>query len=89
MTLQTSLDIIFLFNPPKAVFRYRKSMIKAVSAITSYFQNSIAEMKKVVWPTKKQTRAYTITVIILSLGMALFFGVLDYVFNLGLGTIIR
>lgn len=64
-------------------------MNQALLAIRNYFINSIAEMKKVVWPSKKQTRAYTLTVILFSLGMAIFFGVLDYVFNLGLGVIIR
>jgi len=64
-------------------------MSKAILAVKAYFRDSISEMKKVVWPTKKQTRAYTITVILLSIGVAIFFGLLDYVFNLGLGAIIR
>mgnify|MGYP001593688500 CR=1 FL=1 len=64
-------------------------MAKAILAVKSYFLDSISEMKRVVWPTKKQTRDYTITVILLSIGVAVFFGVLDYVFNLGLGVIIR
>jgi len=64
-------------------------MSKAILAVKAYFLDSISEMKKVVWPTKKQTRDYTITVIILSIGVAIFFGVLDYMFNLGLEAIIR
>ena len=46
-------------------------------------------MKKVVWPTKKQTTTYTLIVIGLSLGVAIFFGILDYAFNLGLEKIIK
>lgn len=60
-----------------------------MNKITSYFKESAAEMKKVVWPTKKQTTTYTIIVIGLSLGIALFFGILDYVFNIGLEQIIK
>ena len=45
-------------------------------------------MKKVVWPSKKQTTRYSIIVIALSLGVAIFFGVLDYVFNIGLEAIL-
>ena len=46
-------------------------------------------MKKVVWPSKKQTINYSLIVVALSLGMAIFFGVLDYAFNIGLEKIIR
>jgi len=49
-----------------------------------YFVESFAEMRKVNWPGKKQTTNYSLLVIGLSLGMAAFFGILDYVFNLGL-----
>lgn len=41
----------------------------------------MSEMKKVVWPTKKQTIQYSIAVIAMSLCVAAFFGVLDYFFN--------
>ena len=89
MTRFNGHDIVSSSNPPKADFRYRNNMSKAILAVKAYFRDSISEMKKVVWPTKKQTRAYTITVILLSIGVAIFFGLLDYVFNLGLGAIIR
>lgn len=51
--------------------------------LINYFKNSYAEMKKVTWPTKKQTTNYSIMVISLSIGFALFFSILDYMFNLG------
>ena len=38
-------------------------------------------MKKVTWPTKKETYNYTLLVILISLGMAAFLGALDYVFS--------
>ncbi len=53
-----------------------------------YFKDSYAEMKKVTWPTKKQTINYSALVIAMSVGMAVFFSVLDYVFNLGLTKLI-
>ncbi len=58
------------------------------SAIKNYFVSSYAEMKKVSWPTKKQTINYSLLVIGLSIGMAVFFAVLDYVFNLGIAELI-
>ena len=45
-------------------------------------------MKKVVWPSKKETTNYTIAVVLISLGLAAFFAVVDYALNLGLEKII-
>jgi len=58
------------------------------TTIKNYFVSSYAEMKKVSWPTKKQTINYSLLVIGLSIGMAVFFAVLDYVFNIGIEKII-
>lgn len=55
-----------------------------MSKISRYFQESIEEMKKVTWPTQKETYNYTILVIVISLLVAAFLGALDYIFTLGL-----
>ncbi len=55
-----------------------------LSKITNYLKQSIVELKKVVWPTKKETTQHTLLVIGISLGVAIFLGALDYIFNLGL-----
>lgn len=60
-----------------------------VGKIKNYFVEAVGEMKKVVWPTKQQTINYTVLVIILSVGVAMFFGVLDYLLNIGLGWLIK
>ncbi len=52
--------------------------------LTKYFKESLAELKKVSWPTKKETYRYTIMVFGLSIALAVFLGALDFVFNLGL-----
>jgi len=56
--------------------------------IQNYFIEAIAEMRKVTWPTKKVTKNYSLIVIGLSIGVAVFFGVFDYLFNIILGWII-
>jgi preprotein translocase subunit SecE len=63
-------------------------MKNIIKKIKDYFKGSISEMKKVVWPTKKQTTTYSIVVIAMSIGVAVFFGVLDYFFNMVLEKII-
>jgi preprotein translocase subunit SecE len=45
-------------------------------------------MKKVTWPTKKETREYTLLVIGISLAIAMLLGILDFFFTMGLNFII-
>ena len=56
--------------------------------IINYVKSAIAEMKKVTWPTKKETTQYTILVIVISLGIAALLGGFDYIFNLGIQAIL-
>jgi len=60
-----------------------------MNKIVDYFKGSIAEMKKVIWPSKKQTTTYTLVVIGMSIGVAVFLGLLDYIFNIGLEILIK
>ncbi|MCX6795640.1 MAG: preprotein translocase subunit SecE [Candidatus Falkowbacteria bacterium] len=59
-----------------------------MNKLTTYIKASIEEMKKVSWPTKKETTNYTILVIVFSLAVAVFLGLLDYIFSLGLAKLI-
>jgi preprotein translocase subunit SecE len=59
-----------------------------MNKLTNYIKASISEMKKVTWPTKKETYNYTVLVIGISLAVAAFLGALDFVFNLGIQFII-
>lgn len=54
-----------------------------MSKLIKYIKDSIEEMKKVTWPTKKETKNYTLLVIGISLAIALFLGALDFVFTKG------
>jgi len=60
-----------------------------MNKFVNYIKASIAEAKKVTWPSKKETYRYTVLVIIISLGVAGFLGLVDYIFNIGLKTIIQ
>ncbi|MFA5163133.1 MAG: preprotein translocase subunit SecE [Patescibacteria group bacterium] len=59
-----------------------------MNKISQYLKSAVAEMKKVSWPTKKETYNYTLLVIGLSLGVAVFLGLLDLIFGWGLQFII-
>jgi preprotein translocase subunit SecE len=56
--------------------------------ITEYFKEIKAELKHVVWPSKNQTILYTLIVIVLSVVIAYFLGVFDFIFSQGLQKII-
>ena len=59
-----------------------------ISSVKNYFVGSYEEMKKVSWPTKQQTLSYSLLVIGLSVGLAVFFAVLDYIFSFGITTLL-
>ncbi|MGE5425953.1 MAG: preprotein translocase subunit SecE [Bacillota bacterium] len=59
-----------------------------MSKISRYFQESMEELKKVTWPTRKETYHYTLLVIGVSLAVAAFLGILDFIFNLGIEELI-
>ncbi len=56
--------------------------------INEYFKEIKAELKHVVWPSKNQTIFYTVIVIALSVLVAYFLGVFDFIFSQGLQKII-
>ncbi|MFA7653822.1 MAG: preprotein translocase subunit SecE [Candidatus Magasanikbacteria bacterium] len=62
--------------------------MQLIDSIKNYFVGSYEEMKKVNWPTKSQTTNYSLLVIGMVIGMAIFFSVLDYIFNLGIEQLI-
>ena len=57
--------------------------------LVNYVKSSIEEMKKVTWPTKKETYNYTLLVIGISLAVAIFLGALDYIFSFLLELVIK
>ncbi|MEK7150996.1 MAG: preprotein translocase subunit SecE [Patescibacteria group bacterium] len=48
------------------------------SRFTNYLKETRQELRKVNWPTRSQTIQYTVLVIVISVGVAIFLGVLDY-----------
>lgn len=55
-----------------------------MTKLATYLRESMAELKKVTWPTKTQTQNYTLLVLGVSIAMAIFLGLLDKIFNLGI-----
>ena len=57
-------------------------------AVTNYFKDSFAELRKVTWPTKEQTARLTIITLVFCLLIAVFLGAVDFGFNAGFRALI-
>lgn len=51
------------------------------NAIQRYYRETIGELKKVNWPTRKEATNLTIVVLIVTFGMSAFLGLLDFLFT--------
>jgi len=55
--------------------------MKIIQKIILFLKDVKVELKKVSWPTKKETIKYTIIVIVISILTAVFLGGIDYFFS--------
>jgi len=59
-----------------------------INRLINYIKASRLELKKVVWPSKKEIISHTSLVIGISLAVAAFLGIADYILTLVIGQII-
>ena len=57
--------------------------------IVGYVRESKDELKKVIWPSRKETIKYTVLVIGVSLATAAFLGAIDFGLNIVVEELIR
>lgn len=62
--------------------------MKAVNHFTSYIKSSISELKKVVWPTRRQALMLTGLVIVVSVVLGLLLTSLDTIWRFVLQNLI-
>lgn len=58
-------------------------------SFTQYLKDTQGELKHVAWPTQTQTIIYTIFVVAISVGIALYLGFFDFLFTTSLGRVIE
>jgi preprotein translocase subunit SecE len=59
-----------------------KGIVSRVSGrIRRYFTETIGELRKVNWPTRKEATNLTIVVLVVTISMSMLLGLLDYVFQ--------
>ncbi len=74
-------------NRPQGRFNFANTF--SMSHFINYLKDTIAELKHVSWPTNKQSVVYTVLVIAVSIIVALFVGLFDFVFSRGLDWFIK
>lgn len=60
-----------------------------MSNFGNYLRDTMAEMKQVSWPSQSQAFLYTLLVLAISVVVSLFLGAFDYIFNLGINSIVN
>ncbi|NJN93118.1 MAG: preprotein translocase subunit SecE [Anaerolineales bacterium] len=55
---------------------------KEDNAVVRYLKETRAELRKVAWPTRDETKNLTIIVVSVTFAMAVFLGLLDYIFQI-------
>jgi preprotein translocase subunit SecE len=55
---------------------------KEDNAVIRYLKETRAELRKVVWPTREETKNLTLIIVSVTVAMAMFLGLLDYIFQI-------
>lgn len=63
--------------------------VRRENRIVRYFREVRAELRKVVWPTRKEATRLSLIVIAVTVGMSAFLGVVDLLFSRLIGLIVR
>lgn len=66
----------------------KASEYKQPNRFQRFFRETIAELRKVNWPTWQEARSLTIVVLIVTVGMAIILGSLDLIFSRLFGLIL-
>ncbi len=59
-----------------------------MNKIIEFLKETKAEMAHVKWPTRKQSIAFTVAVIIVSVFVAYYLGLMDFIFKKGLESLL-
>ncbi len=58
-----------------------KPAVATENRIQKFVRETRAELRKVVWPTREQTRNLTVIVMLVSAAVGTFLGVVDFIFK--------
>jgi preprotein translocase subunit SecE len=59
----------------------KAAVYKQPNAIQRYFKETIGELRKVSWPTRKEATNLTLVVLVVTFVMSMYLGLLDLIFT--------
>lgn len=65
----------------KAKREEKKGTRKQQNAVQRYIKETIGELRKVTWPTRREAANLTIIVIIVTFAMSALLGILDFIYT--------
>ena len=68
--------------------RDKKGSRRQPNAIRRFINETIGELRKVSWPTRREATNLTIVVLIVTVSMSLFLGLLDFLFSRFFGLLL-
>jgi len=71
------------------VAKTKAKKVKKDNAVIRYLRDTRAELRKVRWPTRQEAWGLTRIVLVVTISMALFLGLLDYLFSLELSGLVN
>jgi preprotein translocase subunit SecE len=71
------------------VTKAKAKKVKKENAAIRYLRDTRAELRKVRWPTRQEAWGLTRIVLVVTISMALFLGLLDYLFSLELSGLVN
>jgi preprotein translocase subunit SecE len=66
-----------------------KSVKPSENALVRYLRETRGELRKVTWPTRQESQRLTAIVLGVTAVMALFLGILDFIFSRGVQELVR
>jgi preprotein translocase subunit SecE len=72
----------------KSRVRTAATTTKDTNPVIRYFQETRAELRKVTWPTRDEARNLTMIIVAVTVAMAIFLGLLDFIFQEVAGGVI-
>ena len=59
----------------------KSAVVKKPNAIQKYISETVGELRKVTWPTRKEATSLTIIVLVVTISFGLYLGLMDYLFS--------
>jgi len=62
---------------------------RMVGGVRRYFNETVGELRKVTWPTRREATNLTVVVLIVLVSMSVYLGMLDFIFSQLMALIFR